>query len=120
VEEEDVLVIDEGNGIDMDEPAFEMDETLEALADAADEEDEESEDDIDDENSENASDEDGSNSDDASATGLSHTGTAHNDAGENDDMYASPEPSQHKLLQQKAWTETLKRPRSYSMENGSW
>jgi RNA polymerase I-specific transcription initiation factor RRN3 len=120
VEEEDVLVIDEGNGIDMDEPAFEMDETLEALADAADEEDEESEDDIDDENSENSSDEDRSNSDDASATGLSHTGTAHNDAGENDDMYASPEPSQHKLLQQKAWTETLKRPRSYSMENGSW
>lgn len=27
---------------------------------------------------------------------------------------------QIKLLQQKAWTETTKRPRSQSMENGSW
>lgn len=32
----------------------------------------------------------------------------------------TPDAYKIKLLQKKAWTETLKRPRSYSMENGSW
>lgn len=47
------------------------------------------------------------------------------DSDDNDsDVYQSgtftPETNRIKLLQQKAWTETLKRPRSQSMENGSW
>lgn len=32
----------------------------------------------------------------------------------------TPNAYQIKLLQKKAWTETMKRPRSQSMENGSW
>eukprot|EP00536_Pseudo-nitzschia_multiseries_P017647 jgi/Psemu1/293144/fgenesh1_pg.1700_\ len=43
---------------------------------------------------------------------------------EEEDVLASdmltPDAYKIKLLQKKAWTETLKRPRSYSMENGSW
>mmetsp|Transcript_18334 Transcript_18334/g.42249 ORF Transcript_18334/g.42249 Transcript_18334/m.42249 type:complete len:777 (+) Transcript_18334:92-2422(+) len=37
-----------------------------------------------------------------------------------DSEMMTPDAHKIKLLQQKAWTETLKRPRSHSMENGSW
>jgi RNA polymerase I-specific transcription initiation factor RRN3 len=111
VAEEDVLVIDEGNGYCLEEPAFEMDETLNALPNAADETDEtvENED---------------SDGDDISITQHSERASVSDGIGDDEDddgsSHTSPEPNQHKLLQQKAWTETLKRPRSYSMENGSW
>ncbi|KAL3940148.1 MAG: hypothetical protein SGARI_001102 [Bacillariaceae sp.] len=75
VEDEDVLVIDEGTGYDMEEPAFEMDETLEALADAAGEENEDSDDDIGDDDSKAVSDDDdGSNSDDDSTSDFIRQG----------------------------------------------
>jgi RNA polymerase I-specific transcription initiation factor RRN3 len=116
VEEEDVLVIENGHGNGLEEPAFEMDETLDALAQAVDEPDE-----TDDNNSNDDNEE--SDNDDVSTTDRSE-GASVSDRIDDDDYddssCQSPEPSQHKLLQQKAWTETLKRPRSYSMENGSW
>jgi RNA polymerase I-specific transcription initiation factor RRN3 len=109
VEEDDVLAIDEGQQ-DGEEATFEMDDTMEALAGAsreADDHDAEEDDDVDEEG-----DSDSDDDDDESATDQSEK--------EDDDAYGTPEVSQHKLLQQKAWTETLKRPRSFSMENGSW
>ena len=115
VEEEDVLVIDEAVGSGIEEPAFEMDESLDLPSKEHD--GGETEDNSD------KSDEDGSHGDDSgedqSTTANSVAESARAEE-ESQLSYASPEPSQHKLLQQKAWTETLKRPRSYSMENGSW
>ena len=114
VEEDDVLAIDEGQH-DGEEPTFELDETMEALADASkemDEHDEEDDNDEDDEEGDSDSDDDDDDDDDDSTTDQSQK--------EEDGAYTTPEVSQHKLLQQKAWTETLKRPRSFSMENGSW
>jgi RNA polymerase I-specific transcription initiation factor RRN3 len=131
VEEEDVLVIDEGNGSNVEEPAFEMDETLDALADAVGEQDEtegndsdsgdsDSEDEVDEGGSNDSDDDDDDDDDEDSTSNRFEKETAAANHDGDDTMYATPEPSQHKLLQQKAWTETLKRPRSYSMENGSW
>lgn len=121
VEEEDVLVIDEGKVFDgVEEPAFEMDETLDALEEVEDSETDggnfdgnESDDDEADDGESIDDDDDDEEEEDSTTNDLED-----NDG--EDSMYKSPEPSQHKLLQQKAWTETLKRPRSHSMENGSW
>ncbi|KAG7346845.1 RNA polymerase I specific transcription initiation factor RRN3 [Nitzschia inconspicua] len=119
VEDEDVLVIDDGDGHSIEEPAFEMDDTLDALEDAAERQDEmEGNDSVDDEQSGHSEDDDGSDDDEQSVT--EHTDNDDDENDGEDPIYGTPEPSQHKLLQQKAWTETLKRPRSYSMENGSW
>lgn len=100
VEEEDVLVIDE---IERDvDPTFEMDE--ERSQSESEEENGDSDNDSDD--------------DDASE--------AYNSASESEDFnlarnqMMTPDAYKIKLLQKKAWTETLKRPRSQSMENGSW
>ena len=100
VEEEDVLVIDE---IERDvDPTFEMDEDR-------------SQSESEDENGESDND---SDDDDASE--------AYNSVSESEDFNSArnqmmtPDAYKIKLLQQKAWTETLKRPRSQSMENGSW
>jgi RNA polymerase I-specific transcription initiation factor RRN3 len=111
-EDDDEIEIDEIQQ-DEEEPAFEMDETMEALDGAAHEEDQQDTDDGDgDEEEDDDDDDDGEEDDDESATDISDR--------DEDDVYCTPTASHHKLLQQKAWTETLKRPRSFSMENGSW
>ena len=96
VEDEDVLVIDEIDGRDGD-PFFDMD----------------------DESSSDSDNENNGSEDDTSDVGHSES------ASESEDYvapneYLTPDAYKIKLLQQKAWTETLKRPRSQSMENGSW
>jgi len=113
VEEDDVLVIDE-LGVGEGEPTFEMDETMNALTGAANEEDEDSDEDEDDDEDDSDDDDDDDDEDDDDekpATAVKH---------EDEFIFCTPNANQHKLLQQKAWTETLKRPRSYSMEYGSW
>ena len=96
MEDEDVLVIDEIDGRDGD-PFFDMD----------------------DESSSDSDNENNGSEDDISDAGHSES------ASESEDYvapneYLTPDAYKIKLLQQKAWTETLKRPRSQSMENGSW
>jgi hypothetical protein len=98
VEEEDVLVIDEAPDNEDNEQAFEMDDDDDQVEDKSDDEDEApvvvSDQDTKDEDSESDSDSD----DDASF----------------DDVMKK------KQQQKEAWAQTLKRPRSQSMENGSW
>ncbi len=104
VEEEDVLVIDE---IERDggDPVFEMDEESQSESEGENGD------------SENDSDEEDDDASDAyNSEGVSETDgykTLRND-------FLTPDAYKIKLLQQKAWTETLKRPRSDSMQNGSW
>ena len=102
VEEEDILVIDQV-GIARD-PALDNSEDDESLSQSEDE------------NSDfnNESDDDG-NSDIYHSDGVSEK----EDYMIRSDMM-TPDAYKIRLLQQKAWTETLKRPRSHSMENGSW
>lgn len=100
VEEEDVLVIDEV-GVDRD-PAFDSDDGSP------------SEPEIENVYFDN-------DSDDDDTPEMYHS----EDVSETEDYVAAsdlltPDANRIKLLQQKAWTETLKRPRSQSMENGSW
>lgn len=97
VEEEDVLVIDE---IERDgDPTFDTDESIE-------ESDGESGDDDDD-------DENDDDDDDSDALSETDSFVEPNDT-------LTPDAYRIKLLQKKAWTETTKRPRSQSLENGSW
>lgn len=100
VDEDDVLVIDE---IERDrDPTFDIDDGSLSESEGENSDfDKESDDD--------------DNSDISHSEGVSET----------EDHIASnemltPDAYKIKLLQQKAWTETLKRPRSQSMENGSW
>jgi RNA polymerase I-specific transcription initiation factor RRN3 len=97
VEEEDVLVIDDAPD-DEDDQIFDMDE-----------------------------DEDGSDSDDeedevpvvVSDQETKEEPDSDSDGAELDDCFTAS-PTQTKNQQKKIWTETMKRPRSQSMENGSW
>jgi RNA polymerase I-specific transcription initiation factor RRN3 len=96
VEEEDVLVIDEAPDDEDNEQAFEMDDDDDQVEDESDDEDEApvvvSDQDTKDEDSESDSDDDAS----------------------------SHDVMKKKQQQKEAWAQTLKRPRSQSMENGSW
>jgi RNA polymerase I-specific transcription initiation factor RRN3 len=96
VEEEDVLVIDE---IERDrDPTFDMDD--ESISDSE----------VESGDSDNDSDDSDVNSDRFNS----------------DDDYVTsremqtPDTNKIRLLQKRAWTETLKRPRSHSLENSSW
>jgi RNA polymerase I-specific transcription initiation factor RRN3 len=98
VEEEDMLVIDE---VERDhDPTFDMDDGSLSESDG-----------------ENGDSEIDSDDDDNSETYNSEVETE-DDVAPRDML--TPDAYKIKLLQQKAWTETLKRPRSQSMENGSW
>jgi RNA polymerase I-specific transcription initiation factor RRN3 len=96
VEEEDVLVIDdlpEG-----DDPIFEMDENI----DASDDEDDVSDD------------------DDEVPVVVSDQETRDDDDSDAEENPRTPDTLKKREMQRKAWTETTKRPRSQSLENGSW
>jgi RNA polymerase I-specific transcription initiation factor RRN3 len=111
VEEDDVLVIDNIEGHDT-EAMFEIDETM------GDSEEESSEEEEDDDESQDCA---------ITARDTSEF-VSDPETNEQDPIYGSaethslktPEVYERKILQQKAWTEALKRPRSQSMENGSW
>ncbi|VEU35207.1 unnamed protein product [Pseudo-nitzschia multistriata] len=98
VEEEDVLVIDE---IQRDgDPTFYMD---------------------DDESIEESDGENENSDDDDDDSDIDHSEALSDSEGyDRPSNLLTPDAYKIKLLQQKAWTETLKRPRSQSMENGSW
>lgn len=101
VEEEDVLVIDE---IERDvDPTFEMDDGSQSESEG-----------------ENGESDNDSDDDDASDTYNSEGVSETEEYNDNPSQMMTPDAYKIKLLQKKAWTETLKRPRSYSMENGSW
>lgn len=111
VEEDDVLVIDDIEG-GSTELVFEMDETMEDSEGGLDQEE----------------DDDESEDDEATARHNSEV-VSDPETNEEDPIYGSvestnsmrtPDVYEQRLLQQKAWTETLKRPRSQSLENGSW
>ncbi len=103
VEEEDELEIDEIE--QAGDPIFEMDDASQSDSEG--------------ENSESDNDSDDDDDDDDASD-------AYNSASEAEDYNApsnnflTPDAYKIKLLQKKAWTETLKRPRSDSMQNGSW
>jgi RNA polymerase I-specific transcription initiation factor RRN3 len=111
VEEDDVLVIDDVEDNDT-EPMFEMDESIG---------------DADGENDDEEEDNDESDHDDITAPDTSEA-VSDPETNDEDPIFASvdshgmrtPEDYEQKLWRQKAWTETLKRPRSQSLENGSW
>ena len=98
VEEEDVLVIDEI--IRDGDPTFDTDESIEDSDGESDSDDDEEDDDSDDD-------------DDSDALSETESFVEPNDK-------LTPDAYRIKLLQAKAWTETTKRPRSQSLENGSW
>jgi RNA polymerase I-specific transcription initiation factor RRN3 len=96
-EEEDILVIDdvsEGG----DDQIFEMDENLEASDDEA----------------------DGDEDEDGLPVIVSDQENREDDDLDIDENMRTPDVHEKKELQRKNWTETMKRPRSLSIENGSW
>lgn len=105
VEEEDVLVIDDGVNNE-DTAMFELDEDVDGAAS----DDEEEEDD------------DGNDG----AAIISYQEVRDDDEDDEEDsdteqqQMHTPDVVQWKESQRKVWTETMKRPRSQSMENGSW
>lgn len=100
VEEEDVLVIDE---IERDgDPTFDMDDDSRSESDTGN------------------GDSDNDSDDDDNSDGYNSERSETDDYNVAPSEMMTPDAYKIKLLQQKAWTETLKRPRSQSMENGSW
>lgn len=103
VEEEDILVIDEAPD-DENDPIFAMDED-----DVDDTDEDEDDDDEEDDHPVVVSDQDTKDDIDS------------DDEDDDDEEDASTQtPLQKKEQQKKAWSATMKRPRSQSMENGSW
>lgn len=99
-EEEDVLVIDDGSEGEED-PIFEMDENMESNEASDDEAD-------------------GEDDEDGLPVVVSDQETREDNEYDMDESMRTPDAQVKKENQRRAWTETLKRPRSLSIENGSW
>ena len=91
------------------DPTFDMDD------ESIDESDGEN-DDSDDDDDDDSDDDDDDDSDVNHSEGISDTDGSY--VRPSDTL--TPDAYKIKLLQRQAWTETLKRTRSHSMENGSW
>ena len=107
-QEEDVLVID-----DSSEPGEDSDFEMEQHMDASDDEDDVEEDNV---VEDDAEEEDVEEDDDEFPVIVSDQ----DDILAKEDLLRTPDVQQKKEMQRRAWTETLKRPRSLSIENGSW